>query len=50
MFIGAAAFTDLGQLRYANGLLQGNFTGNARADIEIALTGTPDIAAGWILL
>ncbi len=49
-FIGAAAFSALGQARYAGGLLQFNNTGNNNADMEIALTGNPTLVAGDILL
>jgi len=49
-FIGAAAFSALGQIRYAGGIVQFNNTGNNNADMEIALTGNPTLAAGGFIL
>lgn len=40
-FIGSANFTAPGQLRYANGLLQGNVNGNLAADFVIELQNGP---------
>jgi hypothetical protein len=40
-FVGAAAFTAAGQLRYAGGVLQGNINANLAADFEIQLAGAP---------
>jgi Ca2+-binding RTX toxin-like protein len=39
VFIGAAAFTGLGQLRLTADVLQGNITGTTTADFQIVLTG-----------
>jgi Ca2+-binding RTX toxin-like protein len=44
-FINNAAFTALGQARYANGILEFNSLGNNGADMSIALTGSPVITA-----
>ena len=49
-FIGAAAFSALGQIRYVAGLVQFNNTGNNNADMEIALTGNPALAASGFIL
>jgi Ca2+-binding RTX toxin-like protein len=49
-FIGTAAFTALGQVRYAAGLVQFNNTGNNNADMEITLTGAPNLVAGGFIL
>ena len=49
-FIGTAAFTALGQVRYAAGLVQFNNTGNNNADMEITLTGNPTLVAGGFIL
>jgi Ca2+-binding RTX toxin-like protein len=40
-FIGAAAFSGAGQLRYAGGLLQGSTDLDAAPEFEVALTGAP---------
>jgi Ca2+-binding RTX toxin-like protein len=40
-FIGAAAFTGVGQLRYSGGLLQGNTDLSVAPNFEVALTGAP---------
>jgi Ca2+-binding RTX toxin-like protein len=47
-FIGAGAFTGVGQLRYFGGILQGNVNAGLAADFEIQLVGTPalSVAAG----
>jgi hypothetical protein len=49
-FIGAANFSALGQVRYAGGIVQFNNIGNNNADMEIALTGNPALAAGGFIL
>jgi len=49
-FIGTAAFTALGQVRYTPGLLQFNSTGNNNPDMTIALTGNPVITAASFIL
>lgn len=51
VWIGGAAFTALGQLRYTrlsngNGLLEGNCTGTLAADLQLELSGDPDLAGG----
>ena len=40
-YIGTAAFTGLGQLRYQNGQLQGNVSGNNTADFTITVQNAP---------
>jgi Ca2+-binding RTX toxin-like protein len=40
-FIGSAAFTGLGQLRYENGQLHGNVNGTNAADFTITLVNAP---------
>ena len=40
-YIGSAAFTAAGQLRYVGGVLQGNVDGDAAAEFEIQLLGAP---------
>lgn len=42
-FIGTAAFSALGQARYANGILEFNATGNNNADMTIRLLNNPAI-------
>lgn len=49
-FIGAANFSAPGQLRYAQGVLYGNINANLGSDFQIALTGSPAIAAGDLIL
>ena len=49
-FINAAAFSALGQARYANGLFELNFTGGNNADMQIALTGNPVLVGTDIIL
>ena len=49
-FIGAAAFTAAGQLRYAGGVLQGNVNAALAADFEIQLTGAPVLVVSDIIL
>lgn len=49
-FIGAAAFTGLGQLRYANGVLSGNVSGSLVADFAIDFTGSPLVLESDIIL
>ena len=41
VFIGSAAFTGLGQLRYENGQLHGNVNGTNAADFTITLVNAP---------
>jgi len=49
-FIGSAAFTDIGQLRYANGVLEGNVDRNLGADFAITLQFSPVITAADLVL
>ncbi len=50
-FIGGTAFSAVaGQLRYAEGVLAGDVTGDGQADIEIAMSGQPVLNAGDFLL
>ncbi|MEI8251805.1 MAG: calcium-binding protein [Synechococcus sp. ELA057] len=54
-WIGGAAFTALGQLRYTrlsngNGLLEGNCSGTLAAEFQIELQGCPDLAGGALVL
>lgn len=42
-YIGSAAFTAAGQLRYAGGILQGNTIGGTAAEFEIQLVGAPTL-------
>lgn len=46
-FIGDAAFTagGAGQLRYAGGVLSGDFDGNGTVDFSVTLTGAPTLHA-----
>lgn len=55
IWIGSAAFTALGQLRYTrlsngNGLLEGNSTGNLAADFQLELSGAPETAGGSLVV
>jgi len=48
-YIGGAAFTAAGQLRYAGGVLSGNTDANlATAEMEIQLVGTPALVVGGL--
>jgi Ca2+-binding RTX toxin-like protein len=50
-FIGTANFSALAQIRYAGGgLVQFNNTGNNNADMELTLTGAPNLVAGGFIL
>jgi Ca2+-binding RTX toxin-like protein len=49
-FIGSAAFTALGQLRFAAGVLEGNNTGTVDADFQIRLTGVASLSASDLVL
>ena len=42
-FIGAAAFTAPGQLRYSGGVLQGSTDADLFSEFEIQLTGAPAV-------
>lgn len=50
-WIGDSAFSGhAGELRYADGLLQGDVDGDGSADFEIALNGSPNLSADDIFL
>jgi Ca2+-binding RTX toxin-like protein len=49
-FIGSAAFTAAGQLRYANGVLEGNVNNGLAADFAITLQFSPVITAADLVL
>jgi serralysin len=49
-FIGSANFSNVaGQLRYQNGVLQGDVDGNGSVDFAVTLTGSPALTATDIL-
>jgi Ca2+-binding RTX toxin-like protein len=50
VFIGSAAFSALGQVRFAGGVLQANTTGTLAADMEILLTGVVSLTAADLVL
>jgi Ca2+-binding RTX toxin-like protein len=45
-YIGGAAFTSAGQLRYAGGILQGSTDADTTAEFEIQLVGAPALVVG----
>ncbi|MFZ3012444.1 MAG: calcium-binding protein, partial [Nitrospira sp.] len=47
-WIGGAAFTAAGQLRYAGGVLQGSTDADTVAEFEIQLLGTPALSVGGV--
>jgi serralysin len=50
-FIGNAAFSGgAGQLRYANGLLEGDVNGDGLADLSIVVAGNPTLGAADLLI
>ncbi|MEH2362247.1 calcium-binding protein [Nostoc sp.] len=49
-FIGAAAFSAPGQIRYSGGILQANTDGNLSADFEARLVGAPQVVKNDIIL
>ncbi|MEH2374450.1 calcium-binding protein [Nostoc sp.] len=49
-FIGAAAFSAPGQVRYSGGILQGNTAGNLSPEFEIQLVRTPLLVTSDIIL
>lgn len=51
-FVGAAAFTAAGQVRYdaTTGLLEANVNGNLAADFQVAFSGTPVLTATDFIL
>ena len=44
-FNGGGALTAAGQVRYVGGVISGDVDGDGAADFQIALTGTPVLAA-----
>ena len=48
-YIGAAAFTAAGQLRFENGILSGEVTGDGVADFEIQLSGVRSFDAAALI-
>ena len=49
-FIGANAFSGVGQIRYSGGILQGNTADNQSLEFEIQLVGSPLLATNDIIL
>ena len=49
-YIGAAAFTAPGQIRYSKGILQGNTDANLSANFEIQRAGAPQLVVKDIIL
>lgn len=49
-FIGGAAFTAAGQLRYSGGVLQGSTDADAFSEFEVGLTGAPAVTVFDIAL
>ena len=49
-FIGAAAFTAPGQLRYSGGVLQGSTDFDVFSEFEIQLTGAPAVTVSDLAL
>ena len=47
-YIGSAAFTAAGQLRYTGGVLQGSTDADATAEFEIQLIGAPTLTVGGV--
>lgn len=45
-YIGSAAFTAAGQLRYSGGLLQGSIDADSAVEFEIQLVGAPALSVG----
>ena len=50
VFIGTAAFTGAGQVRYVHGLLLASTDGDVQAELRIELTGNPPLVAADLLL
>ncbi|MBK8174134.1 MAG: calcium-binding protein [Rhodospirillales bacterium] len=48
VFIGSAAFTGAGQIRFANGVIEGNIDGDAAAEFQIALDHGHVVASDFI--
>jgi serralysin len=49
-FIGAAAFTAAGQLRYSGGVLQGSTDADLSSEFEVALAGAPSLTVFDLVL
>lgn len=49
-YIGTAAFTGLGQLRFSGGTLYGNTSGDLTADFRVALTGVTSLTVADLVL
>jgi Ca2+-binding RTX toxin-like protein len=49
-FIGSAAFSAAGQLRFADGVLSGDVNGDGTADLVIRLTGVTSLAESCLIL
>lgn len=49
-FIGAAAFSAPGQIRYSGGILQANTDANLSADFAVRLVGAPPVVQNDIIL
>ncbi|MEH2288393.1 M10 family metallopeptidase C-terminal domain-containing protein [Nostoc sp.] len=49
-FIGSGQFSAPGQIRYSEGILQGNTDGNLSANFEIRLIGAPQLVGSDIIL
>ncbi len=45
-FVGNAAFTGAGQVRYVNGMLEANINGDQAAELQIQLAGAPAFVGG----
>jgi Ca2+-binding RTX toxin-like protein len=50
VFIDDADFSEAGQARYARGLLQLDWTGDGRADLEVRLLGAPALPESHLIL
>ncbi|MGZ8802831.1 MAG: calcium-binding protein [Mycobacterium sp.] len=50
VFIGTAAFTAAGQVRYAGGVLLASTDGDVQAEVRIVLTGNPPLLAADLVL
>jgi Ca2+-binding RTX toxin-like protein len=50
VFVGAAAFTGVGQLRFEREILSGNLRGSLKPDFEIKLTGVATFKAEYLML
>jgi len=49
-FIGGAAFSAAGQLRYSGGVLQGNTNADLSSEFQVALTGAPVLTSFDLIL